>query len=153
MGVAEAPISPAQAPVAIAEWSWQPWREHPWRSAAGVIAALALCVVIVLMREPPVVTIGLAVASVAALAPLFTGASCRVDDAGAERRGPSGTTRRRWEEIRCATLTRGGLVLSPHRNARWLDAWRALYLPFPSAGRDALRERIRPVLERHGLAG
>jgi len=149
-----APLAAASAaPSAVAEWTYRPWREHPARSAAGALLGVALCAAIVSLREPPFVTIVLSIAAVGALAPLFVAAHCRVDAEGVARGGATGASRRRWEEIRRATLRRDGVLLSPAATPRWLDSWRALWLPFPAADRDALRTAIRPLLERHGLAG
>jgi len=134
-------------------WSYNPWRERPALAMTAAAAALTLCAVIVRLHEPLGVTLALSLAAVATLSPLFVVARCRADEGGVTRGGPGGDRRRSWSTIRRASLTRAGLLVSPATRRHPLDSWRALYLPFPAAGRDELHVEIRALLERHGLAG
>ena len=140
----------AQAPPV--EWSYNPWRERPGLAAVAVLFALGCCAVLITFRESWVLTTGLAIAAVASLAPLFTPARCRVDEADVARRGPLGWARRPWRDVRRARLTAGGLLVSPYASPHWLDAHRALFLPLPSAARGSLSVEIQTRLSAHGLA-
>jgi hypothetical protein len=74
-----------------------------------------------------------------------------VDDDGVARRGPLGWERRRWSDLKRAALKRGGLSVSPYARRHWLDETRGLFLPLPTAFRDALTPSIAPHLQRHGF--
>ena len=133
------------------EWSFNPWRERPARSALAALLALGLCVLVLSWRESIVLSAALCMAAVASLSPLLTPLECRVDHDGVARRGPLGWERRRWSEIRRAVLRRAGLLVSPYAAPHWLDGTRGLYLPLPAATREALAPSIAPHLQRHGF--
>jgi len=154
MSAAERPAPPASVVTATApsvEWSFNPWRERPLRSAAAALIALGLCVLVLAARESWVLSLALCVAALATLSPALTPLQCRVDDDGVARRGPLGWERRRWSEVRRAVLKRGGLSVSPYAKRHWLDETRGLHLPLPAASREALAPRVAPHLDCHGL--
>ncbi len=136
---------------AALEWRVVPWRERPARAAVGVLLAAGLCAAVASQRLGFVPTLALSVASVAAVAPLFASARCRIDGDGPGRRGALGWERRRWTDVRRARLTARALVLSPYARPHWLDAYRALVLPLPAGADAGWRDRLRATLERHGL--
>lgn len=143
-----APDSGASAPV---QWSFNPWRERPLRSGVAALFALGLCALVLASRESWVLSVALCLAAVTTLSPALTPLECRVDDDGVARRGPLGWERRRWSDLKRAALRRGGLSVSPYARRHWLDETRGLYLPLPSAIRDALAPSITPHLQRHGF--
>ncbi|MBI5708963.1 MAG: hypothetical protein HZC42_01475 [Candidatus Eisenbacteria bacterium] len=143
-----APAPSADAPV---EWSFNPWRERPARSALAAALGLAMCAALASLREPVLLTFALCLAALASLSPLLAPARCRVDEQGAARSGPFGRDRRAWREVRRAVRRRAGLLLSPHARPHWLDPWRALVLPFPLGESERLRSELEPRLARRGL--
>jgi hypothetical protein len=134
------------------EWSFNPWREQPARAWFAAASKLLLCLAVASVGIPLVVTLGLCLATMGAVSPAFSPSRCRLDDAGAGRRGPFGWDRRRWDEIRRAAAGRRVLVLSPYTRPHWLDAWRALVLPIPLRDAAPDRDLLLHVLRRHGLA-
>lgn len=146
--------SPAGEPAGLPalEWTFQPWRERPGRSAVAAVAAFGMCVIALQLGLPLFTAALLCIVIVSMLAPTLAPARCRVDDAGVALRGAGGWTRREWGAIRRARLTRAGLLVSPFAHARWMDPYRALFLPLPAAAPDALRAALRDRLERHDLA-
>lgn len=132
------------------EWTYDPWRERPALAGAALAFALLMCAVLVSLRESLILTAGLALVAVAALAPLFTRARCRVAGGELARRGPLGWDRRPWRDVRRARLTRGGLLVSPYPEPHWLDAHRALFLPLPRAA-GALPDDLARRLDAHGF--
>ena len=143
-----APAAGAHAPV---QWSFNPWRERPLRSWLAALFALGLCALVLASRESWLLSVALCVVAVATLSPALSPLECRVDDDGVARRGPLGWERRRWSDLRRAVLGRGGLIVSPYARRHWLDETRGLYLPLPSAIREALAPSIAPHLQRHGF--
>uniref|UniRef100_A0A832MMF1 PH domain-containing protein n=1 Tax=Eiseniibacteriota bacterium TaxID=2212470 RepID=A0A832MMF1_UNCEI len=133
------------------EWTYNPWRERPGLAVAGTALALGVCAVVGALGEGPLLSAGLAAAGVASLAPLFVPARCRVGADGVARRGPLGWSRRPWAAIRRAVAGPGGLLVSPYTRRHWLDPWRAMFLPLPSARRAVLLAALRSRLEDHGL--
>jgi hypothetical protein len=133
------------------EWTYNPWREHPWLAAVGAALALGLGALVGSFGESPVLSIGLAGAGVAALAPRFAPTRCRVGSDGVARRGPLGWSRRRWVDIRRARLGREGMLVSPYPRAHFLEPYRALFLPLPGDRREALGAALRSELHARGL--
>lgn len=141
---------PAAGPPPL-EWSYNPWRERPGLAGTAVAFALLCCAVLISLRESWVLTAGLAVASVAALAPLFTPTRCRIGGEGVARQGPLGWARRPWRDVRRARLTPGGLLVSPYAEPHWLDVHRALFLPLPHGATGPLTAAIQSRLGDHGV--
>ena len=146
-----APGGPEGSAGAPLEWSFNPWRERPARSAMAAALGLAMCATLASLGEPVLLTFALCLAALASLAPLLAPARCRVDDQGATRSGPFGRDRRAWRDVRRAVRRRAGLLLSPHPRPHWLDPWRALVLPFPGGESERLHSELEPRLARHGL--
>jgi hypothetical protein len=134
------------------EWSFNPWRERPGRAGVAAGVAVAMCVAVAALGIPMLVTLGLCLATLGALSPAFSPSRCRLDDAGAGRRGPFGWERRRWSEIRRAHAGRRAIVLSPYAHPHRLDAFRALVLPLPTRTAAPDPALLRGVIERHGPA-
>lgn len=148
----ERDAAPAATPGATppVEWRFDPWRERPRAAATGVGAALGMAALLAALGEHPILIGVLTLAAVAALAPAFIPARCRLDDDGAARRGPWGWERRAWAEIRRAILGPGALRVSPFSRSSWLDPYRGLVLPLPRA--DArLRAAVADRLAAHGF--
>lgn len=143
------PTRPGEPPPL--EWLFNPWREHPGRSALGAVLGLVLCLLAAELADSWVLTLGLSVVALGSLAPSFAPARCRMDPGGAGRRGPLGWNRREWRDIRRAVARSRGVLLSGHRSTHWTDPYRALFLPFPRERSHALHEAVRLHLARHGL--
>lgn len=142
------PAASAAAPPV--EWRFNPWRERPRHASVALAAALAMALVVVTLGEGPVLTLALSLVGVAALAPVFTPARCRLDDDGAARSAPWGWERRRWDVVRRAVLRPGALLVSPFARPSWRDPYRALVLPMPR-GDAALHAAVAAQLASHGF--
>jgi len=117
-------------------WAFDPWRERPRMAALAGACALAMCVLVLALRLPFVLAAALCVVCVTAFAPALSPFECRLDRAGAARRGPLGWERRRWSDVRRAEAVPAGVLLSPYAARHWLDGPRGLLLPLPAARRD-----------------
>jgi hypothetical protein len=145
-GRSESPAAPAAEPL---EWSFNPWRERPGLASLALVLVLGACALVASLRESPVLTLGLSLAAVASLSPLFTPTVCRVDGDGVARRGPLGWSRRTWADLRRVTLGAGGLFVSPYLRRTWRDAHRALFLPLPAARSERLLAALDPIVRDH----
>ena len=132
------------------EWSFNPWRDRPAAAIAAALMSVASCLVIASLREPPLTRVILAIAVIGTLSPVLSPARCRVDDDGVQMRGPFGTARRRWSELRRVATRPAGLLLSPYASPHWLDPYRGLLLPMPRE-REGLLTELRGRLDAHGL--
>jgi len=133
------------------EWSFNPWRDRPQAAIAASLMTLAMCLVIASLGEPPLVRLILGLAVLGTLSPALSPARCRVDDDGIQMRGPFGTARRRWSELRRVATRPAGLLISPYARPHWLDPYRGLLLPMPARERASLLAALRGRLEAHGL--
>ena len=133
------------------EWGFNPWRDRPLAAIAATLMTLAMCLVIASLDEPALVRLILGLAVLGTLSPVLSPAYCRVDDDGIQMRGPFGTARRRWSELKRAATRPAGLLLSPYARPHWLDPYRGLLLPMPSRDREGLLADLRGRLEAHGL--
>ena len=133
------------------EWSFNPWRDRPLAAAAATLMTVGMCLVIASLAEPPLVRLVLGLAVLGTLSPVLSPARCRVDDDGIQKRGPFGTARRRWSELRRVSARPAGMLLSPYARPHWLDPYRGLLLPMPARGRASLLAALRGRLEAHGL--
>lgn len=133
------------------EWSFNPWRDRPLAAAAATLMTVGMCLVIASLAEPPLVRLVLGLAVLGTLSPVLSPARCRVDDDGIQKRGPFGTARRRWSELRRVSARPAGMLLSPYARPHWLDPYRGLLLPMPARGRESLLAALRGRLEAHGL--
>jgi len=133
------------------EWGFNPWRDRPMAAIAATLMTLAMCLVIASLDEPALLRLILGLAVLGTLSPVLSPARCRVDDDGIQMRGPFGTARRRWSELRRAATRPAGLLLSPYARPHWLDPYRGLLLPMPSRDREGLLADLRGRLEAHGL--
>jgi len=140
-GVAETPI----------EWTYQPWREHPGRAAAGAVGAFGLCVLALGLGLAPLTAGLLCLLIVSLLAPLFVPVRCRVDADGIGVSGPQGWTRRAWGDIRRARRGPRGLRVSPFSRRTWMDPYRSMFLPFPAARAESLGRALDARLADHEL--
>jgi hypothetical protein len=148
---ASAPPGAVAARPAPLEWAFQPWRERPTHAALAAAAALGLCALVLALGLPPLTALLLCVVNVGALAPVFVPARCRIDADGVGLRGPAGWTRRAWRDVRRARTGPAGLRVSPFTRRHWLDPWRGLFLPFPSAQAAGLERAVRARLADHDL--
>ena len=133
------------------EWSYNPWRDRPGRAAAALVAALACCLLATSLGLPGIPTLILCVVCVATLAAGFVPVQCRLDESGVVRKSGWLAERRAWDQLRRAVRRTDGVWLSPYRSHHWLDAYRALFLPFPAGTGAPARETLDQILERHGL--
>ena len=133
------------------EWSFNPWRDRPLAAVAATLMTVGMCLVIASLAEPPLVRLVLGLAVLGTLSPVLSPARCRVDEDGIERRGPFGTARRPWNELRRVSARPAGVLLSPYARPHWLDPYRGLLLPLPAQGREGLLAALRGRLEAHGL--
>lgn len=135
----------------VLEWSFNPWRERPGASAVAAVGAFGMCVLVLGLGLPFVADVGLCLALVSTLAPVLAPTRCRVDARGVARRGPLGWARRDWPAIRRSERRAAGLLVSPFPRPHWLDAYRALFLPFPAALRRTLAGETERRLALHGF--
>ena len=133
------------------EWSFNPWRDRPLAAVAAVLMTVAMCLVIASLAEAPLVRLVLGLAVLGTLSPVLSPARCRVDEDGIEMRGPFGTARRRWSELRRMSTRPAGVLVSPYARPHVLDSYRGLLLPMPTRGRESLLAALRGRLEAHGL--
>ena len=133
------------------EWSFNPWRDRPWAAVAASLMTVAMCLVIASLGEPALVRLILGLAVLGTLSPVLSPARCRVDDDGIQMRGPFGTARRRWSELRRVATRPAGVLLSPYARPHWLDPYRGLLLPMPARDREGLLADLRGRLAAHGL--
>jgi len=133
------------------EWTYQPWREHPGRAAAGTVGALGLCVLALQLGLPALTAGLLCLVMVSLLAPLFVPVRCRLDAEGIAVAGPQGWTRRAWSDVRRAKRGPRGLRVSPFSRRSWMDPYRAMFLPFPADRADALGRAVDARLAEHEL--
>ena len=133
------------------EWSFNPWRDRPLAAVAATLMTVGMCLVIASLAEPPLVRLILGLAVLGTLSPVLSPARCRVDEDGIQMRGPFGTARRRWSELRRVSARPAGVLLSPYARPHWLDPYRGLLLPMPARQRESLLAALRGRLEAHGL--
>ena len=136
------PRALAGEPAEGVTWKYDPWRERRGRAVAATACALGLCGVVVAQRLPFLLAAALCTISVLAFAPAIAPVECRLDTAGATRRGPHGVERRAWADVRRIEPLPSGVLLSPYARRHWLDAQRALALPTPACRRAELAATI-----------
>lgn len=137
----------AAAPVVVAEWVYDPWRERPRIAAAALVASAGLCAVVIAAREPFLVAVALCAFCIASFAPALARTHVRLDAGGAARRALLGWERRRWSDVRRMDELPAAAVLSPFPRRHWLDMTRALTLPLPAARRSELLATLRSLRE------
>jgi hypothetical protein len=142
------PVLDAATPL---EWTFNPWRERPAKSALALTLTLGSGALLGGLGLPGLARVVLGLAVGFSFASLLLPVRCRLDERGVGQCGPLGWEHRRWEDIRRAVAVRGGLLVSPFGHARGLDRFRALLLPIPREHRSALGDRIAVLLARHGL--
>jgi hypothetical protein len=133
------------------EWTFNPWRERPavaFAAAAGVVLILALMIAS-RMWALPLFLLLLAVHS--QLGPAYWPERFRLEPEGVSRGRLGALARRPWSTFRRADLRRDGLLLSPRAVPSRLDTFQAVFLPFPAAERERLREEVQPLIAEHGL--
>lgn len=131
------------------EWTFDPWTDRPVAAGVAALAVLAMWLVIATGGFPWLIALGLGVAAASPLLPAFVPATCRVEPAGAARRGLLGWARRSWADVRRIDDLASGVRLSPYARAHWLDATRALVLPMPRPRRTELAARVRDCWRTH----
>jgi hypothetical protein len=145
-------IAPGSAANAPLEWSFNPWREDPWKALVGVIAASAITALIAGLGLPPLAVAVLALVFLATVHSAFLPTRCRVDEEGVARRFAFAWERRPWSAIRRAALGPRGLFVSPRLHPGALESFRGLWLPVPPGSTPTLMSELRGHLARHGLA-
>ena len=136
---------------AALEWSYNPWRDRPGQAWGGLAALLACGGVVLALRLPAGVAIGLWVALAASFGQAFLPARYRIDDQGVTSGRGIFATRRAWTDIQRARRSREGVLLSPFSRRHWLDPYRALFLALPPAQGERLRGALDEWLRPHGL--
>ncbi len=148
---------PASGPRAVVagpgavEWTWSPWRERPGRAVVALVFTLCVFALVVMLVGSAVLAVLMTLAVAGTLAPLLVPSRCRVDHAGIALRSAFGWESRAWSDLRRARPGRDAIVMSPFTRPRRLDVFRALVLPLPALGRDALLAAVREHCERHEL--
>ena len=132
------------------EWSFNPWRQRPLIAAAAASLTMALCLLIASLREPLLVRLILVLAILGTLSPVLSPARCRADERGIELRGPFGTARRRWSDLKRVVARPAGVLVSPYARPHWLDSYRGMLLPTAPHDRDTLLAELRGRLDAHG---
>lgn len=136
----------------VQEWQWRydPWRERPRVAWAAAAIALALCLLVVSMREHPIFTIGLCLFCVSAFSPALTPVECRLDAKEVRRRALWGWESRAWSSIQRVEELPAGAFVSPQIRSQWWNAYRGLSLPMPAGERARLTAEIRRRVATHG---
>lgn len=129
------------------QWSFDPWSERPVAAGVATLAVLGMWLILAASRLPWLLALGLGAFVAAPLAPAFLPVACRIEAAGAARRGALGWMRRSWAEVRRIDDVPVGVFLSPYATRHWLDATRGLTLPMP---RPRRAELVAAVRERWG---
>ena len=129
------------------QWSFDPWSERPVAAGVAALAVLGMWLMLVASRLPWLLALGLGVFVASPLAPAFLPVVCRIEPAGAARRGALGWVRRAWADVRRIDDVPAGVFLSPYSSRHWLDATRGLTLPMP---RPRRAELVALVRERWG---
>ena len=124
-------------------WRYDPWKERPRVALAATLAAIGLCVIVVAMREHPLLSLGLCLFCVATFSPALTPVDCRIDHEGVARRALWGWERRPWARVQRVVDLPSGVFVSPYPRRHWLDAQRGLSIPMPACERDRLAAEIR----------
>lgn len=128
-------------------WSFDPWSERPVAAGVAALAVLGMWLILAASHLPWLLALGLGVFVASPLAPAFVPVACRIEAAGAARRGALGWVRRSWAEVRRIDDVPVGVFLSPYATRHWLDATRGLTLPMP---RPQRAELVAAVRERWG---
>lgn len=149
MGEAVSPGAPT-SPDDVS-WRYDPWRERPRVALLASLMALALCLLVVSLREHLLWTLGLCLFCVASFSPALTPVECRLESTGVARRGLLGWERRSWAGLRRVVDLPSGVFVSPYPARHWLDAQRGLSLPMPAAERVALADEIRRRVAQHDV--
>ncbi len=139
------PPDPAGGPELVlpVEWTFDPWADRPVTASLGALAVLAMWLLIATVGFPVLIAVALGVVVASPLSPAFVPAACRIEPAGAARRGLLGWVRRPWSAVRRIDEVPVGLLLSPYPRRHWLDASRALTLPMPGPRRRELSSQVR----------
>lgn len=135
------------------EWSFVPWRDRPALAGRAVVAAAASVLVVAAVAEALLLRVALGIVVALSFASFCLPRRCRLGPDGASVTTLAGTAARPWDAVRRAVLHPGGLELSPFAAPHWLEPFRGLQLPFPGRARGgaAVAERVRAVLDAHGL--
>ncbi|MEO5989157.1 MAG: hypothetical protein ABIU54_01860 [Candidatus Eisenbacteria bacterium] len=129
-------------------WRYDPWKERPRLALLASIVAIGLCLMVLAMREHPLLSFGLCLFCVAAFSPAITPVDCRLDDQGVARRALWSWEHRAWNRIQRVVDLPSGVFVSPYPRRHWLDAQRGLSLPMPASERDRLAAEIRRRIGR-----
>ena len=133
------------------QWSYNPWRERPGRAAAALAWLLLGFVLLAGLGLPWGVRIGLSLALAASLGSALLPGRYRLDPSGVTHGVGPFARHRPWDDVRRAVRSSEGVLLSPFASRRWLDAYRAVFLPLPRRGDPGLAERVKQLLVDHGL--
>jgi hypothetical protein len=125
------------------QWSFDPWSERPVAAGVAALAVLGMWLILAACRLPWLLALGLGVFVTSPLAPAILPAACRIEPAGAARRGVLGWVRRSWVDVRRIDDVPVGVFLSPYASRHWLDATRGLALPMPGPRRAELAALVR----------
>lgn len=142
--------APTRGEAGTVEWTCDPWRENARVAGLSVAVAVALCALVATAHVPFLVFAGIDAFVIAAFAPAFTVAHCRVDEHGVARRGWFGWERRTWSDVRRIERLPRAALCSPYAKRHALDSARALALPLPVEGADTLFAAIEALRGRHG---
>jgi hypothetical protein len=127
----------------VTQWSFDPWSERPVAAGVAALAVLGMWLMLAASHLPWLLALGLGVFVASPLAPAILPVACRVEPAGAARRGVLGWVRRSWADVRRIDDVPVGVFLSPYASRHWLDATRGLTLPMPQPRRAELAARVR----------
>ena len=133
------------------QWSYNPWRERPVRAWAAVAWLMLGFLLLAGLGLPWGVRLGLSLAFAASLGSALLPGTYRLDPSGVTLGVGPFARHRPWDDMRRAVRSSEGVLLSPFATRRWLDAYRAVFLPLPRRGDPALTERVIRLLVEHGL--
>ena len=135
----------------VVQWTLNPWRDRPARAWTAAAFILAGTWIVSGLGLPTLAACALAAGLGASLGSAILPGHYRLDDAGIALGVGPFTQRRPWSEIKRAVRARDGVLLSPFEHRNWLDAYRAMFLPLPSARAPELTADVHALLAGHGL--
>ena len=136
---------------AAIQWSYNPWRERPARAWAAVLWLALGFVLLAGLGLQCGVRLGLSLALAASLGTALLPGRYRLDPTGVTLGVGPFARHRPWDDVRRAVRSSEGVLLSPFTTRRWLDAYRAVFLPLPRRSQPDLAERVARQLVDHGL--
>jgi len=133
------------------QWSYNPWRERPARACTAVVWILLSVALLTSLGLPWGVRMALIAAVGASLGSALLPGTYRLDASGVTLGMGPFVQRRTWNDVRRVVRSSEGVLLSPFTTRRRLDAYRAVFLPWPRRSNPQVADRVGQALVDHGL--